>query len=177
MLPRWQKDKYSLVEKEKRFLLAALPDGIDKTFRLIEDVYFPATRLRLRKVTDQLGRVLELKLTQKFSAQGQKVTERSITNLYLNQTEYEMLAGLAGHSLRKRRYSYAVWGHHYAIDVFEGNLAGLMLAEIEYGQNDPIPALPSFALEDVTDDLFFTGGHLATLSEETFLEGFQRRIL
>jgi CYTH domain-containing protein len=177
MLPSWQKDKYSLVEREKRFLLATLPGGIDKTFRIIEDVYFPDTHLRLRKVTDQLGRVLELKLTQKFLAPGQGATERSITTLYLNQTEYDMLAGLSGHHLRKRRYSYKASSHPYSIDVFEGHLAGLLLAEVDYSQNEPTPTLPAFALEDVTHDLFFTGGHLAALSEKDFLEGFQRRIL
>jgi CYTH domain-containing protein len=177
MLPVWQKDKYSLVEREKRFLLAALPDGIKKTFRLIEDTYFQDTRLRLRKVTNPLGQTLELKLTQKFAVQGQGATDRNITNLYLNQREYEMFAKLAGHRLRKRRYDYTGSSHPYSIDVFEGHLAGLMLAEVEYGPNEPIPALPSFALKDVTDDLFFTGGYLSTLSEKTFLEGFQRRIL
>jgi hypothetical protein len=175
MLPSWQKDKYSLIEREKRFLLAALPDGMEKSFRLIEDLYLPDTRLRLRKVTNPLGQILELKLTQKFLVKGQQTAERSITNLYLNQTEYETFATLPGHRLRKRRYGYTVWGYHYAIDVFEEQLAGLMLAEIDYA-NEP-PALPSFALKDVTDDVFFTGGHLATLSEKAFLEGFQRRIL
>jgi hypothetical protein len=68
VLPAWQKDKYSLVEREKRFLLAALPDGMEKTFRRIEDTYFQDTRLRLRKVTSPLGHILELKLTQKFVA-------------------------------------------------------------------------------------------------------------
>jgi CYTH domain-containing protein len=177
MLPSWQKDKYSLTEREKRFLLAALPEGIDKTYRLIEDLYFPDTRLRLRKISDQLGRVLEFKLTQKFPRQNQQPTERHITNLYLTQTEYEMFSGLFGHRLRKRRYGYETWGYHYSIDVFEEHLAGLMLAEIEYGQNDSTPTLPSFALKDVTDDLFFTGGQLAKLSEGDFLKQFQRRIL
>lgn len=177
MFPSWQKDKYSLIEREKRFLLAALPDGIGKTFRLIEDTYFQDTRLRLRRVTNPLGQALELKLTQKFSGQGQQASERSITNLYLNQTEYELFAGLSGHRLRKRRYDYKASSYHYTIDVFEGPLAGLMLAEIEFAQNEPTPTLPSFALKDVTDDSFFTGGQLATLSEKAFLEQFQRRIL
>jgi CYTH domain-containing protein len=176
VLPDWQKDKYSLVEREKRFLLAALPDGMEKPFRLIEDTYFQDTRLRLRKVTNPLGQTLELKLTQKFPARGQGATERNITNLYLNQTEYELFATLPGHSLRKRRYSY-ISSRHYSIDVFEGHLAGLRLAEVEYTQNEPPPVLPPFALKDVTEDLFFTGGHLAMLTEKTFLEGFQRRIL
>jgi CYTH domain-containing protein len=95
----------------------------------------------------------------------------------LNQSEYTMFARLSGHSLRKRRYRYEVGKHRYSIDVFEGDLAGLMLAEVEYSQNEPTPILPAFAQKDVTDDLFFTGGHLATLSKRDFLDGFQRCIL
>lgn len=175
MLPKWQKEKYSLTEREKRFLLATLPKGTDKSFRVIEDIYFQDTRLRLRKVTDPLGHILELKLTQKFSSPEQSESERSITNLYLTPAEYELFEALPGHPLRKRRYRYETFDQPYSIDVFEGPLTGLFLAEIEY--TEVAPTLPPFALEDVTDDLFFTGGNLARLSEAAFLATFQSYIL
>jgi CYTH domain-containing protein len=177
MLPKWQKEKYSLTEREKRFLLATLPKGVGTTCRVIEDLYFQDTRLRLRKVTDQLGQILELKLTQKFPSPNQSGSERNITNLYLTQAEYDLFTALPSHSLRKRRYSYETLNQLYSVDVFEGHLTGLLLAEIEYSFQDPPPSLPPFALEDVTDDLFFTGGHLARLSEQTFLVTFQTYIL
>jgi CYTH domain-containing protein len=177
MIPSWQKGKYNLTEREKRFLLVTLPDGLDTTYRHIEDLYFQDTRLRLRKITDAVGQLLELKLTQKFLNRDQAASERKITNLYLSQTEYELFAKLPGRTLHKRRYSYEAWGRLYSIDVFERHLAGLMLAEVEYAQHDPIPAIPPFALKEVTDDVFFTGGHLASLSEAEFLKDFQGYIL
>lgn len=36
--------------------------------------------------------------------------------------------------------------------------------------------VPSFALKDVTDDPFFTGGILAGLTEQEFREGLSRRL-
>jgi hypothetical protein len=46
------RDKYALVERERRFLLAALPSGVRLTDeRHITDRYLTGTRLRLRRVT------------------------------------------------------------------------------------------------------------------------------
>jgi CYTH domain-containing protein len=176
MIPAWQNYKYSVVEREKRFLLETLPGDLSyEGARVIEDRYFPDTRLRLRKITDVSGNILALKLTQKFLSQSQRSEERTITNLYLSEHEYALFVGLWGHLLIKRRYSYEQAGYVYAIDVFEGQVSGLMLAEIALGEQamageqDLAPTLPSFALKEVTEDFFFTGGHLATLARATFL--------
>jgi CYTH domain-containing protein len=167
MTPVWQKYKYSLVETERRFLLERLPKDLDLgTFRLIEDRYVPETRLRLRKITNETGETLELKLTQKFVASA-KSEERVITNMYLNETEYALF-DVPGYLLKKRRYRYDMV---YALDVFEGPLSGLMLAEVEVTEDKPLKALPDFALKEVTLEPFFTGGNLARLSREQFLAG------
>jgi CYTH domain-containing protein len=173
MTPAWQKHKYSLVERERRFLLETLPEDLSlETFRFIEDLYFPDTRLRLRKITNKTGETLELKLTQKFGAEQDKGEERVITNMYLNKNEYVLFSDLAGHSLNKRRYNYSFQHQKYAVDVFEGHLSGLVLAEIECDERT-MPALPTFAVKDVTDEIFFTGGNLAMLSQEAFRAGLQ----
>ena len=60
--------------------------------------------------------------------------------------------------------------HNYSIDVYEGNLLGLVLAEIEsYSEVEisPLP-VPEFAISEVTDDQLFTGGKLAELSKDEF---------
>jgi CYTH domain-containing protein len=50
-----------------------------------------------------------------------------------------------------------------AIDQFQGQLEGLVIAEIDFGPNgDPTSlTMPSFALAEVTDDERFTGASLA----------------
>jgi CYTH domain-containing protein len=172
MIPVWQKDKYSRLERERKFLLKTLPEDLSlESFRLIEDSYFPDTRLRLRKITDRAGKTLELKLTQKFAAQNQQGDERVITNLYLTESEYALFAALEDHRLQKRRYRYPFEGQHFVIDVFTGHLSGLVLAEIEIEKGTV--ELPGFATKDVTDDAFFTGGKLAALLPEAFHAALQ----
>jgi CYTH domain-containing protein len=173
--PAWQKHKYSLLEREKKFLLASLPAALSlETARVIEDIYFPDTRLRLRKMTTIAGETLELKLTQKFVGQDNKSDERVITNLYLNENEYALFSKWSGHHLKKRRYSYHFEHQHFAIDIFEGHLSGLVLAELEFSEQTVAPKLPAFAIREVTEEAFFTGGHLAILNQDMFRAGLER---
>src|SRR5665647_2629401 len=41
--------KYAVVERERRFVVAGIPEGVTQTLR-IEDYYIEHTRLRLRRV-------------------------------------------------------------------------------------------------------------------------------
>jgi hypothetical protein len=59
--------KYARTERERRFLLQRLPDGLPVAYRRIRDWYLDGTRLRLRCVEDGDGNVLDLKLGQKYS--------------------------------------------------------------------------------------------------------------
>jgi len=58
----------------------------------------------------------------------------------------------------------------YTIDVFEGTLAGLILAEIEGRPGFDLANLfiPGFTLREVTGDPFFSGANLVELSEVEF---------
>lgn len=48
--------KYAVVERERRFLVDHIPDGVVST-RQIVDRYVEGTRLRLREVTDDDGTI------------------------------------------------------------------------------------------------------------------------
>ncbi|GMA18392.1 hypothetical protein MM440_08690 [Arsenicicoccus piscis] len=48
--------KYAIVERERRYLVAAIPDGVT-TVRTIIDRYLPGTRLRLREVIEADGTI------------------------------------------------------------------------------------------------------------------------
>jgi CYTH domain-containing protein len=93
-----------------------------------------------------------------------------MTNLYLNQAEYDTLLALGGAPLTKRRYGYLQAGMRYSLDIFEGPLAGLILAEIEAHAAGEITRLPVpvFAVREVTADPAFSGGALAQLSPQAF---------
>jgi CYTH domain-containing protein len=108
------------------------------------------------------------KLGQKYRAPDQSTPETTMTNIYLDRAEYERLTLLNASELTKKRYRYQHEGRQYSIDVFEEALQGLILAEIECQTMDDYQQLqlPSFADVEVTEDPFFTGGNLVTLSQK-----------
>lgn len=171
--------KYARIERERRFLMGELPEEVDAAaYQRIIDRYIPGTRLRLRRIESPTGETVALKLTQKYLPDSGRGTDTIITNLYLNEAEFALLSILDGLPLHKRRYAYHHNGRRFAFDVFEGALAGLILCEIEAESDEQLAAvpLPPFALREVTDDPFFTGGHLITLTAEelqTRLTGLQ----
>ena len=92
-----------------------------------------------------------------------------ITNTYLTAAESEVLSVFEGNEIRKNRYPYEFAGRQFAIDMFLGDLFGLVLAEISFATDEELYAFPkpTFAVEDVTNNELFTGGHL---SVSTFAE-------
>lgn len=158
--------KYAKLENERRFLVdaALLPDLAGLPFRRIEDRYIIGTRLRLRVMTDSATGVRELKFCKKY--EGGDPVSGPVTNLYLSEVEHAVLAALPARAITKRRYRLDYAGRGFGVDVFEGQLAGLMLCEAEAESREAILALafPPWAVREVTDDPFFTGGHLSTLT-------------
>jgi CYTH domain-containing protein len=145
---------------------------------LITDRYLPKTRLRLRHMQSLLGDEHIYKLTQKYRSENQNVYEATITNMYLTETEYNLLAALEAKVLKKKRYPYSLPNFSLSIDVFEGRHQGLFLAEMELENKAEGSefVLPSFILKDVTQDRFFTGGNLVTMSDEEFKLGLSQRL-
>jgi CYTH domain-containing protein len=157
--------KYARVERERRFLLAAVPEALDLTgaHQRFEDLYFPGTTLRLRRVTSAAGDVIELKLNQKLPHEPEQASHRIITSVYLGPADFALLARLPGARLAKRRHPFAWQGAVFGIDRFEAPLAGLVLAECEADSEARLAALPPLPVRhvEVTDDPFFSGGRLA----------------
>ena len=155
--------KYARVERERRFLVPALPDVEPTADRHITDLYLDGTRLRLRLSVGVVEGAHETvrKLTQKIPAPpgSPPGVQGWITNTYLSESEYARLAALPGRWLRKRRWSIAPMG----VDVFEGSLAGLVLAEAEFGSDGEMAAFvpPAWCGREVTAEPEFTGGWLA----------------
>ena len=87
---------------------------------------------------------------------------RPTVTTYLDRDEYDLLAKLPAQSLRKRRYPV---GADFGIDLFEGALAGLELAEIEQDDAAALMSIvsPEWAIAEVTYDPRFQGGRLSLL--------------
>lgn len=152
--------KYAHIERERRFLLAEAPVASMVTAtRSITDRYVIGTRLRLRRIEATDGGV-ERKLTQKVPLDQPGAVQGLITTMYLSVDEYDALAGLPAHVLTKTRHSIGVVG----VDVFAGELCGLVLAEAEFETDDAAESFapPTGCVVEVTDDVRFTGGALVT---------------
>ena len=172
--------KYACSEVECRYLLNKVPDNLltNANGWLITDRYFPNTRLRLRHMRSISGNDDIYKLTQKYRTDTQDAYETTITNIYLTEAEYNLFASLDAKILQKKRYPYTMHNDSLSIDVFEGRHKGLILAELEIKNKVEAEAfvLPSFVLEDITEDPFFTGGNLVTMTDEEFKQGLSQRL-
>lgn len=73
-----------------------------------------------------------------------------------------MLRELCGATVvEKTRYFVPHGGREWEVDVFEGNNAGLVVAEIELDDEAEDVALPDWAGEEVTDDVRYYNSQLA----------------
>lgn len=155
---------YARIERERRFLLDRFPgDAPVIQIRRIIDRYIDGTRLRLRQQSDDLGTTI-FKLTQKVPSRAAGAQQGFITSMYLSQDEFHIIAQLPSQQLSKTRYSVPPFG----IDVFEGSLEGLVLAEAEFEsavESDAL-TLASFIAREVSNDDRFTGGELVRASRQ-----------
>jgi CYTH domain-containing protein len=130
--PAPQAGKYARFELERRWLLAGLPAGADSGSLLV-DRYIEGTRLRVRRAEPPHS---QYKLSQKEAPGSSDYAVTVITTMYLTPEEYEILSVLPGRELRKRRHHLG----RYSIDVFGGELTGLILAETEFQSEEEMRA-------------------------------------
>jgi CYTH domain-containing protein len=132
---------------------------------VIVDRYVTGTTLRLRRVESSPGEVV-YKLGQKVRPHRDSPEVVRLTNLYLRADEHGVLAALPALELHKTRWHLRDDDRTFVIDVFEGGLAGLILAELELVPGEARVTLPLWADIDVTDDDRYSGGRLAALAAE-----------
>src|SRR5256885_9661383 len=86
--------KYARVERERRYLLQNLPEGLTRASPHVQitDNYITGTRLRIRKVREPQTNKWTVKFTQKFAPNPEDLSRTIITNVYLNALEAETLA-------------------------------------------------------------------------------------
>lgn len=160
--------KYARVERERRYLLRDLPEGLTRAdpHLQITDNYITGTRLRLRKVREPRTNKWTVKFTQKFAPDPADLSRTIITNTYLNAYEAEVLSVFNSNEIRKNRYYFDFEGRKFSIDMFLGDLFGLVLAEVGFETDEELDNYhtPPFAIADVTNDPLFSGGKLCELT-------------
>lgn len=151
------------MEYERRFLVDVNADWrrcVRPCSKLLCDRYLECGRLRLRRIEDSDTGRIALKLTKKYDSGS--ASAQPIVSIWLSAAEHDALRALPGFELRKRRYYDEGAGAVFGIDVFEGELEGLILceAEVDSAAARGQLAIPGYALHEVTEDPFFTGGSL-----------------
>lgn len=133
------------MEIERKYLVTTLPEHLETyPCRHIEQGYLnTAPVVRIRKDHDKY------ELT--YKSKGLMVREEY--NLPLNQASYEHLKEkIDGRLITKKRYMLPYQSYTIELDVFEGDLSPLILAEVEFPTEEEANAFlpPDWFGEDVT---------------------------
>lgn len=103
------------------------------------------------------------KLTQKVPGVSPSAgVQGHLTTIYLDEAEHRLLAGLPGSTLTKRRLAYPPM----SVDVFEGGLDGLLIAEVEFDSDASMSwfTVPSWCGPEITGEPGWSGAELAALA-------------
>lgn len=154
---------YSRYEIERKFLLKELPDLLPESYVDIQDLYLVNSNLRLRVEKSPSGEIIGRKLTKKDRAPDKGIETCVITSLYLSENDLISLGHLAGAVLSKRRYIVETSNRRTVYDVFQDELKGLIMAEVEFKDRESLSnyVLESSSWEEVTGNSDYSGGKLA----------------
>jgi CYTH domain-containing protein len=158
--------KYTRIEYERTFLVAGDADWrsvIEPYSKYLDDIYFPDTRLRLRRMTDSdTGRHV-IKLNKKYESESPYY--QHVNRIILTPDEARLFEDVGGYRLRKRRFYHMYHDDLFSIDVFEDELAGLVLCSVETDSLEELMKVeaPGYVVREVTEDEFFEGGNLCRI--------------
>ena len=142
-------------EIERKFKVKVMPDLNKYPFKCLEQGYLNTHPVvRVRKEDD------EYYMTYK----GKGHIEREEYNLPLNKESYEHLIKKAdGRIISKKRYLIPYDKYTIELDVFENDLAPLVIAEVEFETMEEAESFvsPDWFGEDVSKDKNYTNAHLA----------------
>lgn len=151
----------NMEELERTFLARELPPTLQECeCKEMLDIYLPQgaqhPHLRIRK----RGDIYEM--TKKQPIEIGDSSRQLETTIPLSKEEFDDLAVIKGRRVQKTRYYYPYEGRRLEIDVFSGNLAGLVLIDVEFASIEEKDAfvIPDFCLADVTQEEFVAGGML-----------------
>lgn len=134
------------MEIERKFLIGQLPDLENYKYTDIEQAYIltePVIRVR-KKDSDYI-----------LTIKGEGLMAREEHELSLSREAYEKLKNKAeGVVISKRRYYIPYKKYTIELDVFEGRLKGLVMAEVEFESIAEAESfdVPDWFSEDVTGD-------------------------
>lgn len=144
------------MEIERKFLISQLPENLDSyPCHQIEQAYLctqPVVRIRRQDDSYYLT----------YKSGGMMVREEY--NLPLTAESYEHLKPKAdGIIITKKRYCIPYLDHTIELDIFDGDIAPLILAEVEFSTEEEALAFtpPDWFVKDVTTSRFYHNSYLS----------------
>ncbi len=149
-----------MIEIERKFLVKEFPGVTVYGARSFIQGYitesYEGTTVRVRMAGDKSA----LTIKGVANSSGLSRTEHEIP--IEENKAFEMLNDLCqGRIIIKKRYQVQFHGHTWELDVFDRELKGLMLAEIELKSEDEEFELPPWIGEEVTGNPDYTNACLA----------------
>lgn len=143
------------MEIERKFLIKKLPDLSKYESHALTQAYLNRDPvLRIRKEDEDYY----------FTYKGKGLLAREEYNLPLNKESFDNLLPKAeGKVISKRRYNIPYEKYIIELDVFEGDLAPLIMAEVEFDSVEEAKSFngPEWFGEDVTEDRKYHNSNLS----------------
>ncbi|PIN75006.1 hypothetical protein COV18_04575 [Candidatus Woesearchaeota archaeon CG10_big_fil_rev_8_21_14_0_10_37_12] len=163
-----------MIELEKTFLAKILPDLTGCKSKEIIDVYYPKESnhpvLRLRKNGDKY------EMTKKYPVKEGDASAQHEHTIPLTKEEFDAFFKLEGKKVHKIRYCYEYQGRIAEVDIFQGDLKGLVLVDFEFEKEEDKNnfQMPDFCLANVTQEKFTAGGMLCGKSYMNIINDLAR---
>jgi CYTH domain-containing protein len=153
----------NVLEIELTFLARRLPTEVKgQTGAVLTDVYVPKDiavhpHIRLRQKDDAYEITKKVPVTDGDASVQQEMT------IPLTKEEFLSLSASSTRRVSKLRYNISIDGYAAEVDVFQDELAGLILMDFEFdGEASKAGfVMPEVCLADVTQEEFIAGGMLA----------------
>lgn len=162
-------------EIELTFLAKELPKGLlNSPSKELLDIYIPAKKdhpsLRIRKSGDRH------EITKKEPIKEGDASHQFEKTIPLTSDEFEELNMLKGKRVEKTRYYYKEGETNFEVDVFKGDLIGLMIVDVEFSSLEEKAKfkMPSWCLAEITQEEFVAGGMICGKKYEDIEKDLER---
>lgn len=182
-------DKTYASELRRVFLLEKLPEPLTRSSSHLQifDNYIDKTRLRIRSVRSPETKEWTFILQQRFPSH-EKLSHLKIAEIFLSDDEHDAFETfenrqikknerVESNEVRKNRYFVELNGKPIAVDLFLGDLWGLILAKATFETERELADFetPDFSVLEVTENPFFFGENLVGKKFAEVQEEFGRQ--
>ncbi len=173
-MKRYLRERNKNMEIEKKYLVKKLPYNLEsyKHFAIEQAYISTSPAIRVRKKSILLNGTISD--TYILTIKGKGLLAREEFELVLLEDEYEnLLKKTEGNVIKKCRYLIPIeGGFTLELDIFDGAFKGLVMAEIEFPNEEIAKKYtpPSFLDREVTFDIRFHNSNMSSMSCEKISE-------